>query len=186
MQVLQAESITLNVLRADTPQAARLRFHCLSGDDLALASDMTPTWFFQVGPVLTAGDRPHRLLFIYSSNSDAPRTFAIDVGTTTSAVVARILQLASGLTVAAADHKWRSFVSQIGHLPEPASGEECSKKIMRFSFSDVSAARRTVHPSYIIDHLMMRARASAATQFEELFYGGRADKSAVHDDLREQ
>jgi hypothetical protein len=184
--VLQAESVTLNVLRADTPRAARLRFHCLSGDDLALASGMIPTWFFQVGPLLTAGDRPHRLMFIYSSNLDARRTFAIDVGTTTSDVVARILQLASGLTVAAADHKWRSFVSQIGHLPEPVSGEECSKKIMRISFSDVSAARRTVHPAYIIDHLMMRARMSAATQFEELLYGGHADKSAVHNDIGEQ
>ncbi len=156
------------IIDISAPAERDLRFHCLSGDELAVAFRaglhwLKPAGFF--GEPTRAGRR--RLAFAYAGET-SEHDLIVDIGRFRSEVVERIVQSARRLTPAAVDRMWRPTMTRIGQLPRPHRSAD--HLVVPLSGSKVAAARRIVHPSYILDRLMMRQRAVAFADMESLLF----------------
>jgi hypothetical protein len=150
---------------APTPEARNLRMHCLCGDDLAWRGDI---WFAASGVVTEASGDGVRLTFRYRSADGQERT--IEFGRYDPHTVQETLEIARDLPPDAADRRWRALAERAGPVP-PMAG--CTTKTVALSGGEILAARRLVHPSYIIDKLMMRDRAMAVAEVETLLFHAR-------------
>ncbi|MEJ0042308.1 MAG: hypothetical protein WDM81_08865 [Rhizomicrobium sp.] len=72
------------------------------------------------------------------------------------------------------DRRWRPTIARLGRVPEaaPATAE------IALEGPDIVAARRIVHPSYILDRLIARQRAIVVEEIEAMLYG-RTTRSAA-------
>lgn len=146
---------------AQTAEAQRLRLHCLCGDELAVAGE--PQWFEPLGSVTEdAGDGCRDLLFLYRG----PNDLAISFGRRPADVVGEILDLARDLSLTAADRRWRALAARLG--PVPLLTNDPQRATIPLDGRVIVAARRAVHPSHVIDRLMLRDRERLMGEVERL------------------
>jgi hypothetical protein len=161
--------ITIDI---STPPDRAVRFHCLSGDVLAVRAGGALRWLAP-GGLLDSAERAgrRRLSFAYRDGEAPDESVVLDLGTFRSDLVDRVAQSARRLSVTAVDRRWRPTIACVGALPRPSGGETAEHIVMPLDGPVVAAARRIVHPSYIVDRLMMRQRAIASADMETMLFG---------------
>jgi len=162
--------VTIDV---STPAYRTVRFHCLSGDVLAVRSGVALRWMSPVG-LLNTEERAGRrqLSFVYRDDDAADDDVVLQFGVLHSDVVDRVAFSVRRLSVAAVDRMWRPTLACVGALPRPSAGEPADHIVIPLDGPVIVAARRAVHPSYIVDRLMMRQRAVAAADVESALFDG--------------
>lgn len=169
-----ANPVTTVVAHGDTPAARQLRFHCLCGDDLALAGNGAPGWLSTQGVrIRDGGHGLSRLSFVYGADGES--ALVIELGQHVPETAAVIEAAMAEMSLEAADRKWRSMMSCLGPVPRPASRAVSTTQRFLLSRQDVVAARRVLHPAPMVDRLMMRDRMLAAEAVEAQLFGQAAD-----------
>ena len=146
-------------------EAQQLRMHCLCGDELRRRGD---SWSAPLGPVTSDADNGTRTLrFRYRSDEEV---WSVEIGRHPEATVVAVLEIIPALPLSAGDRRWRALASRLGPVPEIA---EVHRRAVPLAGREIVAARRAVHPSHIVDRLMMRDRAMAMAEIETLLFGCR-------------
>jgi hypothetical protein len=150
---------------AQNGEAQQLRFHCFCGDELCWRDN---SWSMPLGPLVDeTRHHTHRLAFRYRRDDGE---WMVEIGRYPAETVDEVLEIMRLLPLSVGDRRWRALVSRLGPVP---ALEEVHKKIITLSGREIIAARRDVHPSHIVDRLMMRDRATAMTEIEMLLFGCR-------------
>ena len=156
-----------SILRLDTPLTSALRAHVLAGDGLAVARDGALLWLSPVRiDVAGASGGRRRLSFVYGADGE---TLTLTLGVFAPDIVEAVLNACRRMSMAAVDRRWRPTLSRLGRLPEP--GAQPATAVTRLDGSIIAAARRAVHPSYLLDRMMLRQRALAVAAVETLLAG---------------
>src|SRR5258707_2711681 len=144
-----------SILRLVTPAARRLREHVLAGDDLAVARGGALLWLTPSRTDIADASRGRKRL-AFSYRADDGETLTLHFGLFAPARIRAVLAERHPLSMAAVERRWRPTLSRIGRIPEPGSGDGIKAVAIRLDGPAVAAARRAVHPSYLVDRLMMR------------------------------
>ncbi|MEI9988683.1 MAG: hypothetical protein WDM86_01485 [Rhizomicrobium sp.] len=162
------------IVRVDTPAARQIRFHCLAGDELAVRQGEMLVWLRPAGRIGQSGVR-QRLAFAYRSDLD-DCALSLEFGLFDPLTVEYVARASDRIAMAAMDRRWRPTIARLGRIPGEAARVATAE--VRLEGPDIVAARRIVHPSYILDRLIARQRAIAVEEIEVMLYG-RMTRNAV-------
>jgi hypothetical protein len=154
-----------SILRLDVPSMRAIRGPVLAGDDLAVRQGGELSWLAPDGiEIVPAGGDRRRIVFRYRGDDGAVLT--LPLGTFTTDAIATVLAIRERLSLAQTDRAWRPTLSRVGHIPEPDG--RALTTVVPLAGPFIAAARRPVHPSYLMDRLMMRQRDLAADEIDAL------------------
>lgn len=157
---------------ASSAEARQLRMHCFCGDDL-LSRD--GPWLRALGPSAEdSASGETRLVFRYRAGTGEEHS--VEVGRMSRDALEECLEIAGALRLDAADRRWRCLAERVGPVPRVV---DAVTKTIALSGREIVAARRLVHPSHIIDKLMMRDRALAMAEVETLLFLTRPQIEAL-------
>jgi len=154
------------IVSAVLPEARQLRLHCLCGDDLQWR-DLG--WSVAAGPAQEEAARGERRLIFRCALADGSER-GIEFGLLPQEQAERVLAIARELTLQAADRRWRALAERLGTVP---TIHHATTKVLPLGTREIAAARRLVHPSHVVDRLMLRDRAEAVAEIETLLFHAR-------------
>ena len=153
-----------SILRLDAPAMRAIRAPVLAGDDLAVARDGGFLWLAQqtIAQTPARGGRT-RIGFVYRGDGEE---LSLTLGLFRADIAEAIAQGCRRMSLRAVDRSWRPTLSRLGRIPHADAAREGA--VTRLDGPVVVAARRAVHPSYLLDRLMMRQRALALAAIEDM------------------
>jgi len=159
-----------SIVRVDTPAARQIRFHCLAGDALAVRHGDALVWLRPDGRIgQSGGSARQRLSFAYRSELDADLALSLEFGLFDPQIVEWVVRALDWMTPTAMDRRWRPIVSRLGRMPDLV--EAAPVATVQLEGPGIVAARRIVHPSYILDRLIARQRVIVIDEIEAMLYG---------------
>jgi hypothetical protein len=123
--------------------------------------------------VIRAQDRPGMTLILLRYQSrEGDSSIEICLGRHPKKVAAALAELRLANSPSAVERRWRQFTARFGAFPRAACRQPTeSEETAPFRGTDVRV-RRPVHPSALIDRLMLRDRLVAGEALERLLTGG--------------
>jgi hypothetical protein len=149
-----------------------MRLHAVLGDRLWMAAPGGPVAWFSPDGIRTQ-DRPGMALILLRYQScDADGSIEMCLGRHPRKIAAALVELRLANTPLAAERRWRQFTARFGAFPRAAGRPPTeSEETAPFRGIDVRV-RRPVHPSALIDRLLLRDRLIAGEALERLLTGG--------------
>lgn len=142
-------------------EARALRFHGLCGDELGVSREGGINWYARLSQSATHD----RLVFTYRASAYPIETLILHLCVPDQTTLSVILDLTNRLKFQTAEAKWRPMASRFGHHPSP---NEIATQIAEFSFRNFVGARRPVHPSQVVDRLIMQERNVTMKEIDAL------------------
>lgn len=163
------------IFAAHGPATRALRLHCLFGDDLAFAAPGGGLrWYRQLTQDASSWSDSHtgHLSFSYGAEVGPDDGFVVSFGNIPGAAMLAALALRGRCTPEVAERKWAPMVALMGRMPRLAEVPRVPSAVMALPRGcEFAAARRAVHPSHLVDRLLLRERANAAREFERILAG---------------
>jgi hypothetical protein len=172
--ILSGEIAT--VLWLDQPEDRQLRARAIFGDQLGLCTaDGALAWCEPDNIRIRRLPNAALILAPYRSND---RLILLHLGRHSRALADAVPRLRRDHTPIAAERKWRQFIGRLGAFPsaEDRSFLNAAEQTVLYRGRSV-LARRPLHPSGLIDRLMLRDRCVASEAFERLLCGSAAEAS---------
>jgi hypothetical protein len=158
------------VIWLDRPEDRRMRLHAVLGDWLWMAAPNGAFAWFTADGIRTQDKPGMALIRLRYQSCDADGSIEICLGRHPKQVAAALVDLRLANTPSAAERRWRQFTARFGAFPRAADRHPTAEETAPFRGTAVRV-RRPVHPSAVIDRLMLRDRLIAGDALERLLTG---------------